>query len=253
MSGDAELWRRMNQSMRAEFSEMPRSAGGKLFERKGVLASIVPAAPDRSLPNSVLYEDAEGLAAVLDELGEAYEDAGVRAWTVWVPERDERARSLLGAAGHALDATPAAMVARLLEVEPPRESDPLPEPEPRLEDLGRLNDLAYGADGAFARIIGEGPGDPGHLYIAKEGGEAVAGLITGDHDGDCSVWWVATALEARGRGLASGLMRRALGDARQRGCDISTLQATKLGEPVYAALAYRRIGTLEMWERRRRS
>lgn len=230
---------------------MPDAAGGTLFERNGVIATIVPAVPERSLPNSVLYEDEDALAALLEELAEVYHQAGVRAWTVWVPRRHERTRALLEDAGHALDGDPAAMVADLATVEPPREDDPVPDSEPRLEDLGRLNDLAYGTVDQLARVIGEGEADPAHVYLASEGGRTVAGLITADHDGDCSVWWVATAPEARGRGLASGLMRHALAGGRQRGCDISTLQASKLGRPVYEALGYRAFGVFEMWERRR--
>jgi hypothetical protein len=45
-------------------------------------------------------------------------------------------------------------------------------------------------------------------------------------------------------------MRRALADGRARGNEVSTLQATKLGRPVYERLGYRSFGTIEMWERR---
>ena len=76
-------------------------------------------------------------------------------------------------------------------------------------------------------------------------------MVSLDHGGDCSIWWVATVPEARGHGLAPGLMRRALADGRARGCEVSTLQATKLGRPVYERLGYRGFGTIEMWERRR--
>jgi hypothetical protein len=48
-------------------------------------------------------------------------------------------------------------------------------------------------------------------------------------------------------------MRRALADGRERGCEVTTLQATKLGRPVYERLGYRGFGTIEMWERRRAS
>ena len=51
-------------------------------------------------------------------------------------------------------------------------------------------------------------------------------------------------------GLAAALMRRALADGRARGNEVSTLQATKLGRPVYERLGYRSFGTIEMWERR---
>jgi hypothetical protein len=46
-------------------------------------------------------------------------------------------------------------------------------------------------------------------------------------------------------------MRRALADGRERGCEVSTLQATKLGRPVYERLGYRAFGVIEMWERRK--
>ena len=251
MSAPAELWARMQKSMHAEFRLMPEEAGGSLFERDRVIASIVPAVPEHSLPNSVLYDDEDALAAVLDDLAEAYDEAGVRAWTVWVPRHHERTRRLLQDAGHVLDADPAAMAAVLATIEPPRGRDPVPDAEPRLEDLGRLNDMAYGTGDQFARVIGEGEADPAHVYLASEGGRTVAGLITADHDGDCSVWWVATAPEMRGRGLAAGLMRHALAGGRERGCDLSTLQSSKLGQPVYEALGYKAFGVFEMWERRR--
>ena len=168
-----------------------------------------------------------------------------------MPEHDARARSLLEDAGHKLDATPTAMVADLADVDAPGPDDPEPDAEPSLGDLGRINDRAYGTGDAFQRILGDGPADPRFNYIARRRGEAVASVVSQDHRGDCSIWWVATVPEARGHGLAAGLMRRALADGRARGCDVSTLQATKLGRPVYERLGYRGFGTIEMWERRR--
>jgi hypothetical protein len=48
-----------------------------------VLAAIVPARPDRSVFNSVVFEEPGALLAVCDELDAAYAAAGVQAWTVW--------------------------------------------------------------------------------------------------------------------------------------------------------------------------
>jgi ribosomal protein S18 acetylase RimI-like enzyme len=247
---DLALWDRMQESMRVAFRAMPSASSGRCLELRGVLAGVVPAVPERSLPNSVLYEDEDALEAALPALAAAYEEAGVRAWTVWVPEHHERARRALADAGHALDATPAAMIARLDDVEPPRPEDPAPDAEPSLGDLGRINDLAYDTGDAFQRILGDGPADPRHNYIAREGDRALASVVSQDHRGDCSIWWVATVPDARGRGLAAGLMRHALADGRRRGNEVSTLQATKLGRPVYERLGFEAFGTIEMWERR---
>lgn len=252
MSRDAAAWERMLTSMRSFFGTVPESSeGGHCLELDGVLATITPAVPERSLPNSVVYDSEEALETALERVAAAYEEAGVLAWTVWVPEYHERVRRLLEEAGHTLDATPAAMIAELSELEPPRDGDPVPDPEPALEDLGVVNDLAYGTGDAFQRILGRGPADPAFTYIARDGDRPVASTVTHDYEGDCSVWWVATVPEARGTGLAPGLMRRALADGRERGCEVTTLQATKLGQPVYERLGYRSLGTIEMWERRK--
>jgi GNAT superfamily N-acetyltransferase len=117
--------------------------------------------------------------------------------------------------------------------------------------MARVNDLAYGTGDAFARMFGEGPADAGFTWVAREGGEAVATTVSLHHGGDCSIWWVATVPEARGRGLAAGLIRRALAHGREHGCDVTTLQATKVGQPVYERLGYRGLGAIEMWERRK--
>ena len=66
----------------------------------------------------------------------------------------------------------------------------------------------------------------------------------------CAIWNVATAALARGKGLCTALMRRALFDAAGRGCATSTLKATKLGAPVYLRCGYEDFGALQMWELR---
>ena len=252
MNGEAASWERMLASMRAFFRAIGSATDGyRVVERDGVLATVTPAVPDRSLPNSVVYESEGALEAALHELARTYEDAGVRAWTVWTPRQHERTRRVLERAGHALDADPAAMILDLAEVEPPRAGDPEPDAEPQAADVGRINDAAYGLTDAFTVLMGDGTLDRAHAYVARLDGEPVACVETRDHAGDCSIWEVAALPQARGRGLVSGLMRRALADGRERGCDVSTLQATRLGEPVYERLGYRRFGTIEMWERRR--
>src|SRR4051812_32347517 len=91
--GAMEPWKRMLASMRLFFRDAgARSKGFFVVERDGVLAAVSPAVPQRSLPNSVVYESEDALAGMLDELAQVYEEAGVAAWTVWVPEHHEHAR-----------------------------------------------------------------------------------------------------------------------------------------------------------------
>jgi GNAT superfamily N-acetyltransferase len=252
VSRDTSAWDRMLESMRVFFRSVPPSSdGGRVVELDGVVACVTPAVPERSLPNSVVYESEDQLIGALDELARIYDEADVLAWTVWTPHYHVRAREALADAGNVLDAGPEAMIADLDRVAGPTEADPEPDPEPLAEDLGTINDLAYGTGDSFQRMLGRGPLDPDHVYIARVDGRPAASVVTQDHDGDCSVWWVASVPEARGRGLAAGLMRRALADGRERGCEVTTLQATKLGRPVYERLGYRALGAIEMWERRR--
>jgi GNAT superfamily N-acetyltransferase len=228
------------------------SPGARVLELDGVQAAVVPAAPQRSVVNSVVYEDAGALRRSLTRLADAYEDAGVRAWTVWAPAGDREAAGALEEAGHVLDASPEAMACETAHVAPP-EAPPELSFEIEPAEVGRINDRSYPfGDDSFARALERLSGDGLHLYGARLDGEPVATVVTCEHDGDCGVELVATVPEARGRGLATALLRRAVADARERGCTSTSLVATTAGRPVYERLGYRPLGAIDMWERRRR-
>jgi len=247
---DRQLFDRQYASLR-EFCRLLGAAApqSQVVERGRVLAAMVPATPDRSVMNSVVYEDPGELEQELPALAEAYESAGVRAWTVWVPYHDRHAAGVLERAGHVLDADPAGMAMELaaLDVAPPEDLDL--DPDPDVPTVARLNDGAYtyGTDD-FERGLQSAPSL--HCYIARQDGRPVSCATGHDHDGDFSVTLVATLPEARGGGLARRLLAHALHEARERGCTTTSLQATKLGQPLYARLGYRDLGPVQMWERR---
>ena len=244
------------------FQAMARSTpDARVVELDGVSALTVPAVPRRSVANSVAYRDPAALAAALDALAASYEQAGVEAWTVWVPEFDREAIALLEGAGHAFDGSPAAMVLDLAEL-PERDVGDLDwELGDSMPLLGELNDRAYGHSGAdgYAPAFSELPSDlPLRLYLARVDGEPASALATIDHqpvDGaagpDCGIYWVATPEEFRGRGLSTRLLYAALGEARDRGCATSSLQASGMGEPIYAKLGYQAPYRYALYERRR--
>jgi GNAT superfamily N-acetyltransferase len=225
---------------------------GRALERDGVTAAIVPAAPERSVVNSVIYETADALAAAYDDVAAAYAEVGA-AWTVWVPSDDDPAKALLGDAGHVLDAEPVLMALDLSQgVDRPADGaleDWTADGDPAV--VGPLNDRAYDHEtDSFARTFAGGwPGDV-TVYVARRDGRAVGCLTITDHDRNADVEMVAVAPEARGHGISGKLLGHALADAAERGLETSTLIATRLGRPVYERLGYRPFGVLEMWERR---
>jgi GNAT superfamily N-acetyltransferase len=242
---DARLMERMLANMRAFHRLAPEGRGR--VELPGVVATFCPPVPERSLFNSVVYETEDALVDALDELERIYRDAGIEAWTVWVPGADAKARQALERAGHTLDADPAAMVVELDELALPTETERF---EGALAEVLTVNDRSYPFDDAFTRALARMPAEDAHLYVGRTDGRPAAAVMAFDEEGDCGIYLVATIPEARGRGLASRLMRRALADARERGCTTSSLQATKAGEPIYRVLGYRSLGPIEMWERR---
>lgn len=230
---------RMLASMRAAWMPI-----GDWEERDGVGSVATAAVPQRSIVNSVIYQRGADVTSAYDWLEARY--SAVDAWTVWVPESDRTTADFLASKGHVLDADPAMMVCDLATFEPPAS---LPRWERgTIEEVARINEAAYPwHDGSMERaLLGSRFGDNLRIYITE--GASVLGIL--DLDGDASVIFVATLPEARGRGLAGGLTAAALVEARERGNDISTLQATKMGEPVYARLGYERFGAIEMWEKR---
>jgi GNAT superfamily N-acetyltransferase len=178
----------------------------------------------------------------------------VRAWTVWVPEGDRDTATALEEAGHVFDAEPRAMAMELTEVR-------APEPDPSIgireeldmPEVARLNEIAYGWPPGEFGAVAEAEIPDTHAYFAALDGETAGTVVAWDHGDDTEIAWVATLPEARGRGVSTQLMARALADARERGRLTTTLVATRLGRPVYERVGYRDFGAIQMWERRKTS
>ena len=127
------------------------SEGAACFERDGVLAAVVPAAAERSVVNAATYEHPGALRDAYDDLAAAYNEIGAR-WTVWVHHDDAEAAALLAERGHVLDSQPEAM-ARTLASPPSRPPLEGWTSAGSMEDVGTLNDVAYGYDGSLRRAL----------------------------------------------------------------------------------------------------
>ncbi len=229
------------------------SAGAAVWEAPGVTAAVVPATPQRSIINSVAYEDAASLGAAYDRLADTYADAGVAAWDVWTPDHDAEAIELLTGRGHTFDGEPGAMTLDLEGFEP-RDPGGLDwDAAASFDELGRINDEAYGhvgPDGIAAALAGAGDGVPIRLYRARRGGDTASVLATIDHDDDLGIYFVATRAEHGRQGIAGGLLAAALAEGRERGMRTSSLQSSSKGQALYKRLGYERHFRLHLYERR---
>lgn len=245
-------WRELIRSGQPPcYRPLAEASGGRIWKKEGVFASIIPAAPERSIFNSVFYRHAPGIITQLGVIAREYEEAGVRAWTVWVPEGQRGVAKELERAGHVLDAEPRDMAMALDELQ-------VPDPDLELEiverddpgAMARINEAAYGYPEGDFDVVAETPTTGLRIYFGRVDGKDVCTLGIAAYKSDAVVVWVAALPEARGRGISGRVLARALEDAGESGLETTTLQATELGQPVYTKLGYRDYGAMQMWERR---
>lgn len=237
------------RSMIGTWRTLALTNGAETFEREGVFGVATPAVPERSVFNSVGYTDPGAFLGAYRQLRDEYDERGC-AWTVWVPEEDLGVARALMEAGHILDAAPRAMAMPLAAVAEPDLTGIEWTGAGDIPTACLINDHSYGyPEGTWARFNDSAAAGL-RTYLASLAGRPVATVGAIHHDGDCEIWSVATEPEARGRGLSTALMRQALWDAREEGCETASLQATKLGRHVYERVGFEDFGALQMWERR---
>ena len=221
--------------------------GARVVELGDVQATVVPSSRFASIPNGVVYADSAGLIEALPALHELY---GGLPWLVWLRPGDDAGAHACLDAGLRHDASPAFMGCELSEIAEPRGTV-----EAEAVDwavASEVNERAYGLpEGAFAGIFGATtPEPPLRLYGARVDGRIGSVILTADAGEHLGYYLVATRPEAQRRGLAAELMRVAAAEARERGLRTTALEASKAGEPVYAGMGFRRLGTVEQYERR---
>ncbi len=221
---------------------------GRVIERDGLVASVVPGSPDSPTLNAAVAVDPDRAPEHLKELEQRYKDAKVRRWGLWMDGRAALPAQALAQAGMVVTTASPGMGARLDEMA--TKSD-----EPMKADLvtvGRVNDLAYGNyDGRLERTLQPLPNGILHGYRVDHDGKPAAVALALHHNGDCGVSFVATVPKARRQGLGTQVMRQVFEAARNDGCTTTTLQATDVGERLYRALGFRHLCVMQLWELRR--
>lgn len=111
-------------------------------------------------------------------------------------------------------------------------------------EIGAVNDRAYGGD-QLGRLIAALPPDLGHAYAVRTPGGLLVSVAAGlDLGGDVSIQWVATDPGHRRQGLGTRVIHRLLEEARQRGRETASLQASPDGLPLYRRLGFTTVGHL---------
>lgn len=213
----------------------------------GAWAFALPQEPEQLQPQQVLYRDAGALEAALGDLEDFYRGLGVRFWRVLVPAGDTDAERLLARAGYGPRERVPAMGLSLagMPLEPPR----LPLEQLRTQqELIPLNAEAFGPE-VRIRLFPwhHQPHAPLRILGVREGGPLLSGGMSFNAADTAGIYLVSTATTARGRGLASEVMRGLLVDAQARGMATAVLQATPLGHGVYQRLGFQDLETWTSW------
>ena len=225
-----------------------QAAGGAVIEEHGIVASFVPTAPDSPTLNAAIALEDTLKPEVVQALRQRYEEIGIRRWGVWTDGAKQAVIATLKDEGLRMTSSSPGMAAELQHL---NLNGRAPAGPADLATVGHVNDLAYGnPDSRLERTLAPLPAGLLIAYRADHKGRPASVALALHHGEDCGVSFVATAPNARRRGLASDVMHRVAVDALQAGCTSATLQATNLGEKLYRALGYRKVSDMQLWERR---
>jgi ribosomal protein S18 acetylase RimI-like enzyme len=236
----------------------------RLAETAGYVASAVPDVPS-SLINAAVPRDAAPLAPHLDDIEAFY--AHSRKWGAWLDPAAVDDAEALRDRGLVLDSSPVLMATVLGDIAGLRDSRPAHQATMQevgaanglgsglqrvdMQQVVAVNDLAYAnPHPVIADTLHPFPADELHVYGIGANDEIASVALVIDAGDDAFVTMVATLPHHRGKHLASNLLARALTDARQRGQTTTSLQASKLGQGIYARLGYRSLGEVHLYEKR---
>jgi GNAT superfamily N-acetyltransferase len=211
------------------------SEGASVERIPGAVVAVFPAGPERSFyNNAVLARELDRTRAREAAAGvvQAYENAGVDRYAIWVHE-SERAAIAEMSRQFRVDTTTRAMTMSLGDIALARPDVKLAPPE--------WNEYLRTIEVPEGLLAGVDP-RPFHVLIARLDGENVTAGMAYDHDGDCGIYNMGTIQRARRHGLATALTTLHMYRARERGCTTASLQSTEMAEGVYTAVGFRSLG-----------
>jgi GNAT superfamily N-acetyltransferase len=235
-----DLYDRGAATLLASWEEYARGAVGAALKRlSGVAAAVFPSGPERGVYNNALFDrdlHPSARAYAIEAMEAAYASARVDRFAAWVHGSDAGMREELSGRGYTVDEVTRVMGMSLQDIAVAR-------PELDFEPLDWPGYVAYlEAAGVAPGLLASADPTAFHLLAHRDGGENVATGLAFDHGGDCGIYNMSTVESARRRGLGTALTARLVHDAAGRGCSTASLQATVMGERVYAGGGFRDLG-----------
>jgi ribosomal protein S18 acetylase RimI-like enzyme len=202
---------------------------------------VFPQKPEHAIHRNALLTGAQSPVdqrAAVDTLSTTYATDGVEHFAGWVHESDEAMCDTLRAHGFAIETSTRAMALDLADLARSR-------PEIAAASLPwHEYVLRFGFQDSF---LAHADHDRCILGVARRDGEPVAAALAFDHEGDCGIYNVGPLEHARRQGYASVVTLHHLHDARTRGCQTASLQATPMAEYLQAAIDFRGLGRIHKY------
>lgn len=256
---DAALTALLDRNLLDASREFARwQVGAVLTECDGVLTIAGATDFPVGYANSVLRADRSTSPADVLERARAFFEPRRRGYTIFVRAGlDQDLEEALGRAGvKSFSDTPCMVVERPLGM--PRLGDGVT--LEHVTDLGgvaaaaAINAEAYESLGLPAAETRALYGRPAcllapHLVtvVGRRDGVPVSTAMIIESPGVAGVYWVGTTTGGRRSGLAEACTRRVTDDAFARGARAVTLQASPMGEPIYARIGYRTFDRLRWY------
>jgi ribosomal protein S18 acetylase RimI-like enzyme len=241
---DAELAARLRANLVAYKLFQSERGTLRALSRPGAWAFAIAEQPDMPHPQQVFFTDTESLRAALPAIEDFYRGLGVRFWRVQVPQGDSATARLMEQAGYEPRQQVPAMGLSLTgaPLQAPRLT---PEPLETLRELVLLNAQESGPLVRIPTLPWHSQPQPSmHLLGLRQGGQLLSGGMAYDAADTTAIYLMATASSARGRGLASDVLRGLLLAAQARGLAAAVLQSTPAGHGLYRRLGFK---DLELW------
>lgn len=246
-----------DQSYLEALREQARATGGAVDERDGMLLVTGPGRhpiynyavrTDPSVDAQQVFARAE---RHFGELGYGFTVVTMNAFDDSAMGESARAKGLA-----ALLSPPAMFCTRKLEAKPTPPGIRL-EPVRDAAGLAAFRDVSkvawatYGiAEDVTAAIFTRlSMVAAGHItgVVAYEGSMGLSCALVLLSHGIAGVYWVGTAPEGRGRGLADACTRTVTNIGFDAGARMVTLQASAMGDPIYRRMGYRQIGSYTLY------